>query len=84
MPIDFDFWVEFDFFELTENMRQKEDQLFFDLLNRVRIGNPSEEDIQLLNNRIIKFKNKNNRIEESVEIFLNSWQLIETLYAYYH
>jgi hypothetical protein len=65
-------------------MRQKEDQLFFDLLNRVRIGNPSEEDIQLLNNRIIKFKNKNNRIEESVEIFLNSWQLIETLYAYYH
>lgn len=82
MPIDFDFWVEFDFFELTENMRQKEDQIFFDLLNRV--GNPSEEDIQLLNNRIIKFKNKNNRIEESVEIFLNSWQLIETLYAYYH
>jgi hypothetical protein len=63
-------------------MRQKEDQIFFDLLNRV--GNPSEEDIQLLNNRIIKFKNKNNRIEESVEIFLNSWQLIETLYAYYH
>jgi hypothetical protein len=63
-------------------MRQKEDQIFFDLLNRV--GNPSEEDIHLLNNRIIKFKNKNNRIEESVEIFLNSWQLIETLYAYYH
>ena len=38
-------WHHFDFFELTEVMRQQGDNTFIDLLNNVRIGKVNESDI---------------------------------------
>lgn len=44
-PISYNFWHDFEFETLTENMRQKTDPIFADALNRIRFGNPSEDDI---------------------------------------
>ena len=44
-------WHHFDFFELTEIMRQQGDNTFIDLLNNVRIGKVYESDIVLLESR---------------------------------
>ena len=42
-------WKEnFTCFELTEVMRQKGDQIFCDILNRMREGNHTEEDIRII------------------------------------
>ena len=45
--------THFLMFELTEIMRQKEDQTFAELLNRVREGNQTEDDIALLKSRSV-------------------------------
>lgn len=42
----------FQFVELTRNHRQKEDQSYFRLLNRIREGNPNPEDIAAINSRL--------------------------------
>ena len=44
-------WHHFDFFELTEVMRQQGDNTFIDLLNNVRVGYVTESDIALLESR---------------------------------
>lgn len=44
----------FNFRELTINHRQKEDAVYFDLLNRVRDGSVTAEDIKALNARIVQ------------------------------
>ena len=41
----------FKFIELTQNHRQKEDQQYFEILNRIREGRATNEDIDLLNTR---------------------------------
>lgn len=41
-------WQLFDSIFLTENVRQKNDHVYSALLNRARIGYPSDEDILLL------------------------------------
>ena len=46
-------WKEFTMIELTEIMRQKDDRIFVELLNRIRIGQCSDEDVQLLRSREI-------------------------------
>ena len=43
----------FKFIELKVNHRQAEDQKFFSILNRIREGKTTEEDINQLNNRMI-------------------------------
>ena len=45
-------WSEFTMIELTEIMRQKEDKTFLELLNRIRIGQCYDEDVELLRSRI--------------------------------
>ena len=45
--------THFLMFELTEIMRQKEDHTFAELLNRVREGNQTEDDIALLKSRSV-------------------------------
>ena len=40
-------------FELTEIMRQKDDAPFANLLNRVREGKQTEEDMNVLNSRTV-------------------------------
>ena len=47
-------WTEyFTLFELTEIMRQKDDKEFAELLNRLREGKHSEEDIAILKQRFL-------------------------------
>ena len=53
-PLAPNLWHElFKMFELTEIMRQKEDEVFAQLLNRIREGNQKQEDINLLRSRTV-------------------------------
>ena len=50
-------WSEyFTLFELTEIMRQRDDKEFAELLNRSREGNHTQNDIEVLKERILKIK----------------------------
>ena len=58
--IGLNLWVElFSFFELTDIMRQKDDQEYALLLNRLREGKQTEKDIEVLNKRCIQETNIN-------------------------
>jgi len=46
-------WQVFTMIELTEIMRQKDDQPFTELLNRIRTGSHTEEDIKCINSRSV-------------------------------
>ena len=46
-------WLVFRMVELTEIMRQKDDQHFIRLLNRLRTGSQTEQDINCINSRSI-------------------------------
>lgn len=47
-------WADFfTLFELTDIMRQKDDKLFAELLNRLREGKHSEQDIDCLKERVL-------------------------------
>ncbi|PIK53898.1 hypothetical protein BSL78_09216 [Apostichopus japonicus] len=51
-PLASNLWKDhFMAFELTEIMRQKHDQSFAQLLNRLREGNQTDDDLRLLNTR---------------------------------
>jgi hypothetical protein len=39
IPLHHNLWLEMEYYELTENMRQKDDLKYAQLLSRVRIGN---------------------------------------------
>ena len=48
-------------------MRQKDDPTFFNMLNRIRVGSPSKEDVDLLKSNLIKIdKNKNSLYESAI------------------
>ena len=47
--------THFNMFELTEIMRQKDDSMFAELLNRIREGDQTEEDLVVLKSRSITF-----------------------------
>ena len=50
-------WTEnFTLFELTEIMRQKDDREFAELLNRLREGKHSEDDVAILEQRLLKVR----------------------------
>ena len=50
-------WREyFTLFELTEIMRQKDDKIFAELINRLREGNHCQNDIEVLKERVLKTK----------------------------
>ena len=36
--LQYNLWNEFEYYELNENMRQKNDPIYADILTRVRIG----------------------------------------------
>lgn len=48
----------FTYDELTQNMRQKNDLIFSDILGRVRINSVTPADIEKLISRKIQFKTK--------------------------
>lgn len=68
IPLKYSFWDEFDFKELTICMRQKDDLDFFQMLNRIRIGSPTKNDIKLLESQVISKKN-DNTVMNAVENF---------------
>ena len=45
-------WRSFDVIHLTENHRQGNDRMYADLLNRIRVGEQSEDDLKLLKTRV--------------------------------
>ena len=51
-------WRRFDVINLTENHRQGNDKTYADLLNRVRVGEHTEEDLKLLETRVRKKNHK--------------------------
>jgi len=57
--------------ELTVNMRQKNDQLFGEMLNRLRMGVVTNQDSFTLSNRLLKLtaKNQNDRLKEIISYF---------------
>jgi hypothetical protein len=57
-------WTQlFSFYELTQIMRQKNDRMFAELLNRLREGNHTQSDILCLRERIV---NENNAITHDI------------------
>jgi hypothetical protein len=52
-------WTIFKMTALTEIMRQKNEKAFTELLNRIRTGSHTENDIQLINSRRITTSDTN-------------------------
>ena len=52
-------WHVFQMIELRKVMRQKDDKRFTDLLNRLRVGSQTDEDIQLIQSRSINSSDPN-------------------------
>jgi ATP-dependent exoDNAse (exonuclease V) alpha subunit len=46
--------LNFKIFELTEIQRQKDDKMFAELLNRIRVGKVLKKDLRLLNKRVVE------------------------------
>ena len=53
-------WHEFKMIELVEIMRQKDDQPFVQLLNRLRVAQHTEADIDTIQSRAVDVNDKNN------------------------
>ena len=53
-------WHEFKMIELVEIMREKDDQPFIELLNRLRVAQHTEADIRSIQSRAIDVNDKNN------------------------
>lgn len=49
-------WEQFEFFELTEIMRQRDDKSFIDALNNLALGKMTEENISLIKSREVSEK----------------------------
>ena len=61
-PLASNLWTEnFKIYELTQIMRQKDDKTFAELLNRLRTGHQTQEDIKLLKNTKIRNKHLTNK-----------------------
>ena len=53
IPLEYDFWSEFEFIQLKQNMRQKDDPQFAEMLDRIRYGVPTIDDNNALKQRVI-------------------------------
>ena len=53
-------WHEFKMIELVEIMRQKDDRPFVELLNRLRVAQHTEADIDTIQSRAVDVNDKNN------------------------
>lgn len=72
--IKYTLWSEFQYEELTQNMRQKEDLEYANMLNRIRIGSPTAEDIVKLKSRQI-IPGQNATLEEAAEKYFEQLQM---------
>lgn len=70
VPLKYNLWDEFEFYELTINQRQKEDLEYSRMLNRIRVGSQTEEDIILLKNQLIP-EHKTDKIANAVDKYIS-------------
>ena len=56
--------MTFKFCELSEVMRQREDSSFIDLLNNVRIGELSDNDVDVFSSRVIDKTDENYPVDD--------------------
>ena len=70
IPLAYDFWEEFEFDELIENMRQKDDSNFADMLDRIRIGCPTISDIIQLKERCLINTTQLDDLNEAVNKYI--------------
>ena len=67
-PLANNLWMDnFRMYELTEIMRQRNDKWFAELLNRLRVGNHTRNDIEVL--KKTKERNQNLLLDTSVPRF---------------
>ena len=59
-------WSCFEVINLTHNHRQDSDKEFANILNRIRVGEQTSEDIELLNTRV---RPENQHLDESVRLY---------------
>lgn len=84
IPLIYNFWDEFSYVELTESMRQRDEQDFFQFLNRMRIALPTQEDIDILQSIRLQVSNAENKIKEAAEFYkklLNDHKSIIALFS---
>lgn len=70
--VDVNLWADlFSYDELTINVRQQSDTAFGDLLSRIRLGNMTTGDIEMLQARQIQFTSKDSTacLHKLVEVF---------------
>jgi hypothetical protein len=69
IPLAFEFWADFEFAQLHQNMRQKDDPIFAEMLDRIRFGNPTEDDIIKLQSKVLTIPTGADRLENAVNVF---------------
>ena len=62
-------WSVFQMIELTENMRQKDDRPFTDLLNRFRTASQTEDDIRIIQSRACPSIDQSDYPSQALHIF---------------
>ena len=67
-------WSTFDVIKLNKNHRQGDDKTFADMLNRIRMGEETSEDIQTLSSRI-RSRNDPTIPEDAIHIFATNDQV---------
>ena len=65
--------------ELTKNMRQKDDQPFTELLNRLRTASQTEGDIQCIQSKLVHPENT----DYPVSIVLYFWDIFFLLFIFH-
>lgn len=52
----------------TENVRQKDDPKFFEMLNRIRVAAPTEDDIEKLLEKLVNIPADSDKINEAAKL----------------
>lgn len=75
IPLVHNFWSDFEFAELTENMRQREDPHFACILDRIRVGVPTNADIDFLTIQLIKYDITFDKLKFATEKYIDEYKL---------
>jgi len=73
MGLEYNFWDDFTYKQLTINCRQKDDPALGLMLNRIRIACPTVEDIKLLQSLVIKKKPNTDKITNAVDFYVEKF-----------
>ena len=69
--LDLKLFAKFNFSELTMNMRQQKALAFKEVLDRVRIGSPTDEDLDLLKTRLVSVEPADSPTERAAKALLS-------------